>query len=55
MFGITEWVLVALVLVLILGASRIPAIGTGVGKAIRNLIDGLKDESKHEKPKKDSK
>jgi sec-independent protein translocase protein TatA len=50
MFGVTEWIIIALILILLFGASRIPAIGSGMGGAIRNLIDGIKDDPKPKQP-----
>lgn len=43
MFGVTELLIIALIALLFLGASRIPAIGAGMGKGIRNFIDSVKD------------
>ncbi|MEM6954470.1 MAG: twin-arginine translocase TatA/TatE family subunit [Myxococcota bacterium] len=39
--GPGELVLVLLILVFVFGASRLPAIGEGLGKAIRGLKRGL--------------
>ena len=48
MFGIgtTELVIVAVIVVVLFGARRLPELGSGVGKAIRNFKSGLssKDE-----------
>lgn len=41
-----EGLIIALVLMIVLGASRLPQIGDGLGKAIRNFRKGIKDESK---------
>lgn len=43
-FGTAELAVVALILVLLFGASRIPAIGSGVGKGIRNFLDSVRDK-----------
>ncbi len=51
-FGLTE-ILVILVIVLVLfGARRLPEIGSGLGKAIRNFKSGLTDKDENEKTKK---
>jgi len=41
MFGIgfTELIVILIILLLIFGASRLPEIGSGLGKAIRNFRD----------------
>jgi sec-independent protein translocase protein TatA len=39
--GIGEWLIVLLVVLLIFGASRLPQIGEGLGKAVRGLKRGL--------------
>lgn len=54
--GIPELVLVLLIVMLVFGASRLPQIGEGLGKAIRNLKRGLStdddiDVSPQQKPK----
>ncbi len=50
MFGLgsREIIIVAVVLVLLFGAKKIPELARGVGEAIRHIRDGFKDE-----PKKD--
>jgi len=48
MFGIgaTELMLILAIVVVLFGARRLPELGSGVGKAIRNFKEGLagKDE-----------
>jgi sec-independent protein translocase protein TatA len=45
-FGATELVIILLIVVIIFGARRLPEIGSGVGKAIKNFKTGIsgKDE-----------
>ena len=45
-FGATELVIILLIVVIIFGARRLPEIGSGVGKAIKNFKAGIsgKDE-----------
>ena len=45
-FGATELVIILLIVVIIFGARRLPEIGSGVGKAIKNFKSGIsgKDE-----------
>ena len=53
MFGVTEWLLIAGILIIMFGATRIPQIGEGVGKGIRNFIDTFKEDTDSPKPDKD--
>lgn len=48
MFGITEWLIIAGILILLFGASRIPRIGEGMGKGIRNFLNAVKSEPQGE-------
>jgi sec-independent protein translocase protein TatA len=47
--GVPELVLILLIVVVLFGANRLPQLGAGVGKAIRNFKDatneGAKDKS----------
>lgn len=45
MFGIgmPELIVILLIVVLVFGASRLPEIGAGVGKAIRNFKKSIKE------------
>ncbi len=52
MFSVTEWIIIALVLILLFGANRIPRIAQGMGKGIRNFLDSLKEDPDAEKPVK---
>jgi sec-independent protein translocase protein TatA len=42
--GIGELVILAMVIVLLFGASRLPEIGKGLADGIRNLKKGLRDD-----------
>lgn len=44
--GITEIMILLLILVLFFGAKRIPEIGASIGKGIKEFKRGLKDEPK---------
>ena len=44
--GIPELVIILIIVVLIFGASRLPELGKGIGKGIRNFKDATKDGSK---------
>jgi sec-independent protein translocase protein TatA len=41
--GIPEMLIVLAIVILIFGASRLPEIGRGIGKGIRNFKDATKD------------
>jgi sec-independent protein translocase protein TatA len=43
--GLSEMLLVGLILVLIFGASRLPELGRGVGEGIRNFKRSIRDET----------
>ena len=57
MFGIgtTELLIVAAIVVVLFGARRLPELGAGVGKAIKNFKEGLsgKDEIDVTPPKEE--
>jgi sec-independent protein translocase protein TatA len=40
------------IVILIFGANRLPEIGRGIGKGIRNFKDATKDGNAAEKPEK---
>jgi sec-independent protein translocase protein TatA len=43
--GIPELMIILAIVVIIFGANRLPQLGKGIGSAIRNFRDGLKDET----------
>ncbi|HTI43389.1 MAG TPA: twin-arginine translocase TatA/TatE family subunit [Vicinamibacterales bacterium] len=44
--GLPELLIILVIVVLIFGANRLPELGRGIGKGIRNFKDGMKDEEK---------
>ncbi len=48
-----ELIVIVLILVMVFGASRIPAIGAGLGTGIREFKDNLTDGSKEDKDSAD--
>jgi sec-independent protein translocase protein TatA len=46
--GIPELIVILLIVVLIFGASRLPEIGKGLGKAITNFKSSMKEGQKDE-------
>jgi sec-independent protein translocase protein TatA len=49
-FGIPEMLIILVIVILIFGANRLPDIGRGIGKGIRNFKDATKnDQDKDDK------
>ena len=44
--GIPELVIILVIVILIFGANRLPEIGRGIGKGIRNFKDANKNDDK---------
>jgi len=55
--GAQELIIILAIVFLIFGAKRLPEIGSGLGKAIKNFKGGVKsiDEGTPEKPKEEVK
>jgi sec-independent protein translocase protein TatA len=47
--GIPELVIILVIVILIFGANRLPEIGRGIGKGIRNFKDANKHDEGAEK------
>jgi sec-independent protein translocase protein TatA len=43
--GLPELLVILLIVILIFGANKLPKLGRGVGSAIKNFKDGIKDDS----------
>jgi sec-independent protein translocase protein TatA len=43
--GIPELIIILFIIVMIFGASRLPEIGRGIGKGIRNFKDSTKGDN----------
>ena len=41
--GVPELIIILLIIILIFGASRLPEIGRGIGKGIKNFKDATKE------------
>ena len=41
--GVWEWVIIALVVLLLFGGKKIPELMRGLGKGVRSFKDGMKD------------
>jgi sec-independent protein translocase protein TatA len=44
--GLPELVIILVIIILIFGANRLPDIGRGFGKGIRNFRDSFKEDEK---------
>jgi sec-independent protein translocase protein TatA len=44
--GIPELIIILVIILLLFGASRLPEIGRGLGKGIKNFKESTKDEEK---------
>ena len=54
--GVTELIIIMLVMSLIFGAAKLPQIGKGMGEAIRNFIKGVSEPPEiNVTPKKETK
>ena len=42
--GVPELVIILVIIILIFGANRLPEIGRGIGKGIRNFKEGSRDD-----------
>ena len=42
--GLPEMLVILAIVVIIFGASRLPGLGRGIGSAIKNFKDGMKDD-----------
>jgi len=43
--GMTELIIILIIILIIFGAGKLPEIGSGVGKAIKNFKKGVSDSS----------
>lgn len=51
--GMTELIIILIIILIIFGAGKLPEIGSGVGKAIKNFKGALSDSEKKEREKID--
>lgn len=51
--GVPELLLILLIVVIIFGATRLPALGRGLGEGISNFRSGLKGKDKNPTEDKD--
>jgi len=43
--GLPELMIIFLIVMVIFGANRLPQLGNGIGSAIKNFKEGIKDET----------
>ena len=43
--GLPELLIILAIIIVVFGANRLPGLGKGIGSAIKNFKDGLKDET----------
>jgi sec-independent protein translocase protein TatA len=43
--GLPEMLVILAIVIIIFGASRLPQLGRGLGSAIKNFKEGIKDET----------
>ena len=46
--GLPELLIILAIVILIFGASRLPELGKGIGKGIKNFKDASKEAEKHD-------
>ena len=53
--GTWEIVIIALIVLLLLGGKKIPELMKGLGKGVKNVKDGMKEEDEPDKEKEEQK
>lgn len=51
--GMPELIVILVIIVIIFGAGKLPEIGSGIGKGIKNFKEATKKESEQDKIDKD--
>jgi len=47
--GLPELIVILAIVIVIFGANRLPDLGKGIGSAIKNFKDGMKDDDQDRK------
>jgi sec-independent protein translocase protein TatA len=50
--GLPELLVILAIIIVIFGANRLPGLGRGIGSAIKNFKDGMKDDKDDERDRK---
>jgi sec-independent protein translocase protein TatA len=45
--GLPELLVILAIVIVVFGANRLPQLGRGIGSAIKNFKDEMKDDEKH--------
>ena len=53
--GMPELIIILVIIVIIFGAGKLPEIGSGLGKGIKNFKNSTKDDEKEKIEEKDEK
>ena len=48
--GVTEWLIIGVIIALLFGSSKIPKLGKGLGEGLRNFKKGITGELEEPKP-----
>ena len=51
-FGMTELLIILVIAIVIFGANRLPELGRGLGKGIRNFKDATREGTEEVEPRK---
>ena len=54
-FGVGEWIVVLLVILVLFGAKKIPDLAKGIGKGIKDFKKEMKDDDEEKPSDKDKK
>ena len=54
-FGVGEWLIILLVILVLFGAKKIPDLAKGIGKGIKDFKNAIKDEDDEKPSDKDKK
>jgi sec-independent protein translocase protein TatA len=44
--GLPELIIILMIVIIIFGANRLPDLGKGIGSAIKNFKEGMRDDNK---------
>jgi sec-independent protein translocase protein TatA len=47
--GLPELIIILMIVIVIFGANRLPQLGKGIGSAIKNFKDGMRDDETAER------
>ena len=50
-FSLAHWIIVLIIIIIIFGAKRLPAIGSGLGQGIKNFKKSIKGDEELEAKK----